>query len=301
MPLQSQLHVDKLLSNVSVKYRNADFIAMKIFPEVPVRSSSDKFRIYDRDFRLPDTKRANKGVANQYYWEASTATYILDKHAIKDYISDEDVVNFEPSDLRADTVEELSDIILRRLEKNVADLFTTTSWSLNVSLAAAAAWTADTTVSNPIPVMDTGATEVIQNSGLRPNFAVVSRTGFVGAKNHQSVLDRLKYTSAEVTQNMMAGLFDVQELHVPIASYDSAAKGNTSVITSIWGDVAFIGYKPSRPSPKAPSCGYIFRRAKDMVRRWRDDERDAEAIEVQMDFQARVVASLSGFLVKDIE
>ena len=32
MPLKNQLHVDQLLSNVSVKYSNAEYIADKVFP-----------------------------------------------------------------------------------------------------------------------------------------------------------------------------------------------------------------------------------------------------------------------------
>jgi len=299
MPLQNQLHVDQLLSNVSVRYSNSEYVAMKVFPEVGVKKDSDLFRIYDRDFRTPDTIKANKGVANDYYWEVSTATYRLEDHALKDYVSDDDQDNYDLADLRSDTVEELSDVILRRLERSVADLFTTTNWSLNVTLAAA--WSSNTVTTNPIPTVDTGATEIIQNSGRGPNFGVTSRTGFINAKNHTSVLDRTKYTSAEMTKELLAGLFDLEELHVATAVYDTAAKGLGPSITSIWGDNMFLGYKPSRPGPKTPSCGYIFRKNVPMVRRWHDDERNAEAIEVRMKYQARPVATLSGFLITGVQ
>ena len=52
MPFKSQLHVDTLLSNISVKYRSNEFIAMKIFPEVQVQKDSDRYRIYAPNFRL---------------------------------------------------------------------------------------------------------------------------------------------------------------------------------------------------------------------------------------------------------
>jgi hypothetical protein len=301
MPASSQLHVDKLLSNVSVKYRNAEFIAMSVFPEVQVKKDSDLYRIYERNFRLPETLRANKAKANEHYFNVSTATYNLEKHALKEYISDDDKENYDIFDLRADTTEELSDVILRRMEKSVADLFTTTNFSLNVSLAAGAAWVLDTTASAPIRDAATGATEVIQNSGIRPNFMIIPRNSFVGVKNHQTVVDRIKYTSAEITKTMVAGLMDVEEILEPIASYDTSELGQASSITAIWGDSSFIGFRPRRPSPKVPSTGYIFRRSTPMVKRWRDEEREADAIEVQMKYQARIVASLSGFLIKDTE
>ena len=221
MPFKSQLHVDKLLSEISLRYSTKDMIADKIFPKVSVKSDSDLYRIYTQDFRIPETKRANKGLANEHFWEVTTASYNLEDHALKDYISDDDIDNYDQASLRADTTEELTDVILRRREKSVFDLFTTTNWSLNVSLAAAAAFTANTTTSDPVIVFHTGATEIITNSGKKPNFSVMERTGFLGCVSHVSVLDRVKYTSAEVTEKVLASLFMVDDLMIPIGQYDS--------------------------------------------------------------------------------
>lgn len=300
MPLANQQHVDKLLSQISVKYRNTEYIADQVFPTLPVKKESDLYRVYIRNFRIPETKRANKAESREHHFEVTTATYHLQKNSLKDYISDDDIENYDMASLRADTTEELTDVILRRREKDVADLFTTTSWSQNVSLAAANAWNANTTISNPIPIVDTGTTEIIQNSGFRPNFGILPRDGFVAVKAHISILDRVKYTSAEMTETMVARLFDLETLLTPIASFDSSELGTTEAITQMWGDVMFIGYKPPRPSPLSPSSGYIFQRPKQLVKRWRVEGRDSEAVEVNMQYQAKVVASLSGFLIKDI-
>lgn len=302
MPFKGQLHVDQLLSNISVKYRSADFIAMKIFPEVPVIKDSDKYRIYAPDFRIPRTLRANKGLAQEHYFEVSTATYILEDHAIKDYVTDDDQDNFDIADLRADTTEELTDVILRRLEKSVFDLMTSTNWSLNTSLAATGVWTLDTVQSNPLPVVDTAMSVVLQNSGYMPNFGVISRAGFVGAKNHQSIVDRIKYTqTAIVTEQLLGSLFGVSEFYVSNAQLDTSDRGRTSTVGAIFSDACFFGYKPARPSPKQPSAGYLFRKNVPMVRRWRDEERIAEGIEVRMKYVAKIVASLSGYLINNIE
>lgn len=302
MPFKSQLHVDKLLSNISVKYQNKDFLAMKIFPEVPVIKDSDKYRIYAQNFRLPETKKANKGVAREHYFEASTATYILEDHALKDYITQDDIDNFDEADLRADTTEELTDKILLRLEKSVFDLITTTGWSLNTSLAATALWTLDTTASNPFPIVDTALSSVLVNSGYKPNFGVISYGGFVGVKNHQSVLDRIKYTQAAfVTEQLLGSAFGVEEFYVSKAQIDTSDLGRTSTVAGIFTDKCFFGYKPARATPKAPSCGYLFRKNVPMVRRWFDDERNSEAIEVRMKYSAKIVASLAGYLINNIE
>jgi len=300
MPLRSQQHVDQLLSQVSVKYSPSGLIGMQVFPEVPVKKDSDLYRIYTRNFRIPETKRANKAVAREHQFEVTTASYSLEYHALKDYVSDNDADNYDVADLRADTTEELTEKILLRLEKTVADLFTSTNWSLNVSLAAANAFSANTTVSNPIPVFDTAATTILNNGGFKPNFAVIPRDGFVAIKNHMSVLDRTKYTSSDMTPEMLKGLFDLEDILIANGSYDTAAEGVASSISQIWPDHCFVGYKPERASPLKPSSGYVFRRATPMVRRWRVEERESEAIEVQMKYQPKVVASLSGYLIKDV-
>lgn len=301
MPFNAQLHVDALLSNVSVKYSNNDFIAMKVFPEVQVKKSSDLYRIYDRDFKIPATLRANKGVANTTYFEVSTASYILQDHALKDYISQEDMDNYDLADLRADTTIDLTDKLLRRVEKSVADLFVKTNWSLTVSLSSGNAFSANTTTSNPIPIFDTAATTIINNTGVGPNFSIIPRISLVNIKNHVSVLDRVKYTSAEVTPVMLGALLGAGEVLSPNSSYDTTGKGAAASITPVWGDYCFLGWKPSNPGPKTPSCGYIFRKSVPMVRRWFDEERNCEAIEVQMMYQPKIVASLCGYLITGVQ
>lgn len=301
MPLRNQIHVDKLLTNVSVKYSNAEYIADKAVQPVSVKKTSDKYQIWDRNFRVPETKRAENGLSREHDFDVSTASYNLEKHALKSYIGVDDRDNYDIGDLRTDMTEELTDKIMARKEKSLASLFTSTSWSLNVSLAAANAFSANTTVSNPIPVFDTGSTEVINNSGKSVNYAIIPRNTFVAMKNHTSILDRVKYTSKEMNAQIMQGLLDIGEIHVPTAQEDTAAKGVTSSLSSIFDqDKVFLGYKPPRPSPKQPASIYKFSKAQPMVRRWVDQERDgAEVVEVQDQFQYKIIASLTGYLIID--
>ncbi len=308
MPLKNQLHVDQLLSNVSIKYSNRNFIASEMFPEVPVKHDSDLYRIFDRDFRLPETIRSNKGMAKEATFDVTTGQYILEQHSLKDYVSDRDAENYDISDLRADTTEYLTDKILLRMESSVAQLFvnqtssgnTNASWSQFHSLSTAQQWSLDTVTSNPIPQMDTAATVILEGSGQVANYAMLPHRCLIAAKNHQSVIDRIKYTSADITPAMIAGLFDVPQLLVGKAVVDTAAKGLTASISPVWGDNVFVGYKPDKASPLVPSAGYIFRNNIPMTKRWRVEERQSDAIEVNVHYQAKVVASLSGYLLKDV-
>lgn len=299
MPLKNQLHVDQLLSNVSIKYTNKNYIADQVFPEVGVKKDSDLYRIYDRDFRLPETIRSAKGEAREYQWNVTTSGYILEQHSLVDYVSDRDAENYDISDLRADTTEALTDKILLRRENSVALLMTSTSWSQNLSLSAAQQWDG-TTTANPITQMDTATTVILENSGQMANVALLPWRVLIAAKNNAVIIDRIKYTSMDITPNMIAGLFDKEKLLVPKAVIDSSAPGVASSIGAIFSDNAFVGYVAPNAGPLIPSAGYIFKNNLPMVKRWREEKRQSEAIEVNLHYQAKVVASLSGYLLKDV-
>lgn len=298
MPTVDQsVHVDRLLSEVSVKYQNSEYIADRVFPIVPVKQSSNLYRVYQRNFRIPETKRAQKALAREFNFDVSNASYILEEHALKQYIGDDEQDNYDIGDLRADMTNELTDALMRMREKKVADLFTSTNWSLNFSMAASNTFANSTVTSYPVQIFDTAATTVIANSGYKPNFVILPREVFVAVKNHTMTVDRIKYTSAEISESMIAGMLGVAEVLTPIASYDSSQPGVTEAISGIYADIAFMGYKPAAPGPLQPSCGYIFEKNIPRVRRWREEERRAEAIEVDMMFQPKIVASLTGYLI----
>lgn len=299
MPLKSQIHVDKLLGNISIKYRNNNFIADEVFPKVPVMNDSDKYRVFDRNFRLPETARSHNGEAREHQFYITTSSYILERHALKDFVSDDQAKNYDIADLRADTTEELTDKIMLRKEKAVASQMTSTVWSQNASLTSAQQWSLDTTTSNPIIAMDSATTAVLNACGMEPNYAVIPRAVLLAAKNHSSVIDRVKYTSAEITPNMQAALYDLEQILVPKAVLDSSNEGATEVIAPIFGDNIFVGYKPASAGPLKPSAGYCFENAIPLVKRWRVEERDSECIEVNIKYSVKIVSSLSGYLLKD--
>ena len=120
-------------------------------------------------------------------------------------------------------------------------------------------------------------------------------------KNHVSILDRIKYTSSMVTEEMLKGLMGVGQLFVGSAMRDTAAEGLSASLSPVWNDFAFFGYKPDRAGRRIPSFAYRFEKNVPAVRRWNDEEReDAEAIEVSRQYQFKIVASLSGYMINNI-
>ncbi len=300
--LANQVHRDELLGQVSVKYKPAGFIADLVAPTVNVKKTSDLYRVYDRNFRVPETERANRAKSREHNFDVSTASYSLKRHSLHSKVSDTDQDNYDLADLRSETTEELTDVIYRRKELECGSLFTSTNWSLGVSLAAGAEFSAATTTSNPIPVYQTGASTIIAESGQMPNFGILPRAGYVAAINHPSVLDRVKYTSSEMDDKKLSALFGLSKgLLIPSAAYDNSHLGATTVMTNFFdAENSFIGYKPDAPGPLKPSSLYTFSKAMPVVKRWREEETESEVIEVNLEFQIKVVASLSGYLIRNV-
>ena len=121
MPPINQIHVDKVLTEISVQYKNADYIADQIFPKIQVKKLSDKYFVFERDFRLPETARAIGAAAREADFDLSTAGYVLQKHSLKDTIADDEVDNYDLATLESDTTEYLTDKIKLRKEKIAAD------------------------------------------------------------------------------------------------------------------------------------------------------------------------------------
>jgi len=86
----NQVHVDAALSNISVMFKNAAFVAEQVLPVLQVQKESDKFYKYNKQdaFRLPDTIRADGAEANEASLAISTDNYAVVEHALKDIVTD---------------------------------------------------------------------------------------------------------------------------------------------------------------------------------------------------------------------
>jgi hypothetical protein len=299
MPAINKIHVDKILTEVSVQYKNNDYIADSIFPKINVKKLSDKYFVFDREFTIPETTRAIGGVAREFDFGLSTNGYVLQKHSLKDIVSDDEIDNYDIATLEADTTEILTDKIKLRKEKIASDMVNATgTWSLQVSLAVA--WTTNSTTSSPFPIINTALAAIPGYGSPKPNFMIMPYKAYLGLKDHVSVLDKIKYTSSDFTVEMLQGLFDIEKIVIPMAVYNTAAPGVTESMSYIWDTFAFIGYKAPRPAPKSVSWAYMFEKKNAVVRKWRDEEREGNVIEVTSHFDPKVICSLCGFLIKGV-
>lgn len=305
--LSSQLHRNRPLENISVAYSPVGYIGDDLSPKVMVQFESDQYYVYSKDtMSLPETLRADTALSNRANYNLSTATYVLEEHAIHEMISDRQRRNADKAiRVDADVTEFLTGIIKTRRELDLQTIVQTkANWSNNNSLTSTLAWSANTTTSNPITQVDSAATAILLNCGRKPNVIAMNDQVFKAAKEHQSIVERVKYTSAaSVTEGILASLFNVGKVLVAEAMYNANDEGAADAQTRIWNDTIFIGYVEPSPGLKKVSALYTFWQDQTgvpvAVKKWREEGNAADKVEAAAMFQNKIIASDCAYLILD--
>src|SRR5262245_48022454 len=130
-PTSRDVHVDTLLTEISIRYSNAEYIADQLFPVVPVVKQSNKVPKYDQSvwfrdqaqLRAPGTKSRGGG-----FTVDTSDTYFCDRYSFRFEIPDETRDNADaPFDLDRDGTLFTTDKLLMRREVNFATSFFTST------------------------------------------------------------------------------------------------------------------------------------------------------------------------------
>lgn len=271
MPTMQNAHVDRALTNISVSYMQdaSAFIADKVFPIVPVKRQSDIFYTYSKaDFMRDEAQvrgAATESAGGDYGVEASDPYYCR-KHAFHKDVTPEERVNYdEPLDADKDGTDFVTQkMLIRREMQWASNYFKAGVWGREISGVASDAtdgqalqW--DLATSNPIKDITDAAVKMAGETGYKPNTLVLSPYAFNALKNHEDILDRIKYTQKGiVTADILASLFEVDNVYIAWSVVNSAAKGADAAVDFIMGKHAMLCYSNPRPALRKPSAGYIF-------------------------------------------
>lgn len=298
-PTSRDVHVDVALTQVSVKYNNAELIGEKICPEVKVKKDSDKYFTYGKqDFRIYNTDRAPGTRANKFEWSIdSTNTYAVTEQALEAAIVDEVRDNADdPIRYDADSVEQVTNALMLKQEQTIA---TAVQLSTNFGKSADvnSAWD-DYTSSDPIVDIDNAKEYVRSQIAMDPNTLVITEKQFKALRKHPKLLNLYKYTKGGVLGvDLMKDAFEVQNIYIGKSLYNSAAEGQTDSLTSVWDNTkAALLYVPPNPGLKMLSWAYLFRKEGfRKVFRWREDWVESDFIRVKDKYVLKVIATGAGY------
>lgn len=271
MPTKGQAHIDKALTNISVAYMQdgSAFIADKVFPRIPVKKQSDVYFVYNKGDFFRDEARVRAGASESVggeYGVESAAPYYCKLHAFHKDVTEQDRQNYdEPLDADTDATDFVTQKMLVRREVEWADkYFKPGVWTTEITGVASAPGANQTlqfdqVASNPIVTVTNEIVKMASKTGFRPNTIVMSPAVFYALKNHEDILDRIKYTQkGVVTTDLLCTLFEVDSIHVAWAVVNSATQGATDSINFVMGKHMLLCYVAPRPALKTPSAGYIF-------------------------------------------
>lgn len=261
-PTQQDVHVDAMLTNISVAYLQSQdaYIASKVFPIVPVQKQSDKYWTFPKNdwFRDEVRKRADSTESAGGGFTLSTDNYFCDVWAFHKDIGAQTLANADAGvDLERNTVQFLTQRMLLRQEIQwVTDFFTTSKWATDVTPANL--WS-DYSASDPIEDIETGKEAILSVTGLFPNTLVVGYQVYRKLKNHPDIIDRIKYTTAQnVTPQLLARMFEVENFYVAQAIKATNLEGETAAYAFAHGKHALLCHVAPTPGLMTPSAGYTF-------------------------------------------
>lgn len=317
-PGSNDVHVDALLTNMSIGYKNPAYIAEQIFPMVLVNKRSDIVPKYTQSdwFRRRAKKLGEREPAPVGGYSVSTSdTYYCDEIGAGHFIGDARRANTDmPFEADRDGVNWVVDGILLEKEYN----FVTDFWKTGV-------WTTDKTGGADFTKWSTYATSTpVQNIrqykrivrrliGMEPNTLVLGDLVFDTLCDHPDFLDRIKYSGdanspAVVTPQAMAQVLGVERILVGLSQYTATLEGvaEASVVyTPMWDDDALLLYVPRSPSLFNPAAGYTFNwrtafGGPRYVKRRRDPESDkGDLIEAYEYYDQKVTAAGAGLFMAD--
>lgn len=272
MPEMTNLgHIDRALTNISVGYmQGADaYIADKVFPIVNVTKQSDVYYVYSKSdfFRNEVQERGRAAESAGGQWNMTVADpYHCRKYAYHYDITQEEKVNYDqPINVDRDTTEWLSQkMLLKREVDFTTKFFKTGVWGKDITADGATIKKWSNPESDPIAQVNEEMLSFAEKTGKKPNFAIMSPDVFYALKNHDLIMDRIKYTQKGIiTLDLIAALFEVDKIFVPWAIYNAGPQTpgydeTKASMNFMYKGSMLLGYRASRPSLKEPTAGYIF-------------------------------------------
>lgn len=305
------VHVDQVLTQISIGYPNEGLVGEQLFPAVPVNKQSDKYYTFGREGWLPeDDVRAPGAVAREITGATvSTDTYYAVEHALQIAVTDEERKNADsPLSPDRDGAEIVTSKIMLGRERAIQVLAHTAAnyASTNtVTLSGTSQWN-DYTNSDPIGVMRTGKRAIHAKIFREPNTIVIPYPVMSVLEDHPDFLERIKYSERAIfSPELLAAILGFGKVVVPGVGINTAPLGQAESLAYLWGNDVVMAYVPPRPGMKIPAYGYEFVWNGQIVDRWRENPRKSDMIRVSRAYDHKMTATdasddqIAGYLIVD--
>ena len=241
MPQRIDYAVDPLLTEIAKSFANKDFIADSIFPRVTVPDIYGKYYVYDKSgFRIEKDLRTGKARANRVGYGMSLDSYgPLLEHSLEQGIEDDEKKFMGEEKARDNATRNVTAKVMLNHEKMVADKLSDTSVVTQNETLSGTSQFSDYNNSDPLGkiavALDTIDATAI-NAGSRKVIFMGYQVWSV-LRNHPDLRDMLGIANnrTPITPAQAATFFEVDEIIIGNAKYDTANEGQTSSLSYVWG------------------------------------------------------------------
>lgn len=276
----NQVHIDEILTNLTVAQLQSDdnFIADKVFPNVPVDKQSDKYYVWPRGQfnRVGDVKKLAPGVESEVIdLNVSTDSYFCEVYALGMEFTEQMLGNVDNQlNVRlAGSTMLATRMRLKREQDWINTYFAPGVWTTEYTGVTATPnatqfiqWN-DYINATPIQNLTRARTALFLASGGAASYtdivAVMTQDVFDVLVNHPDILARLNGGStvtntALVTQQKLAEVLGVNEILVPRAIQNTAKEGLPDAHSFMATKRFALFSRPKSPGIMVPASGYNF-------------------------------------------
>jgi len=303
------VHIDRPLSNLVVGFEPHNTIVQNFLPINDVPKQSDLYFKYDKGdfFRIPaTTARAPKTKGRVANFNVSSDSYYANNYALVDEVDYEILANQdEPLKIKEKSARFIHNLLMLDMENRVS-LQITSGSNLGSYAAVSSKWS-DATAGNSDPFgdIDTAKEAVRVSTGYDANTIIMGRTVYNSLIKHADILDRIKYVQkGVVTADLLASLFDVDQVLIGNAVKNTAEEGQTDSFSDIWGTNCIVArFSPPEVDGRDPSLMYGMRWTNPLfgspfaVETWDDPDHGGYTnVRVQYYQDEKITASELGYL-----
>lgn len=307
---KNDINIDPLLTGIAKNYKNEELIGEIIFPRITVDNETGDYYVYEKgEFRIEKDLRTGMARANRVSYGMTLAIYgPLLEHSLEQGVTKREAGILGRDKAMERATSNVSAKIKLALEKAIADMVTNTSIvTQNITLSGTSQLS-DFTNSDPFGVIQT-ALDTMDLTGINAGRRVIFMGYQVWAKlrNHPALINRLgtATTRNPITKQQAADLFEVDEIVVGKAKYDTAKQGQTPSLAYVWGKhiVVALLANPNADTKQFEldqiNPGYTLAMEDSYVDTWYEDGIKTEFTRYTDFYKPELVAGEAMYLIKN--
>ncbi len=244
MPEPTTLQFDGQLSNVSMQYKNPEYIADLVIPPTPTVKKKLTYKEYSKDerFTIPPAYVGPKAVPNEVEWSVSDKTATCADYGLQEFVSNEEIDDAEaPIQPMSDATEFVTNLVMLAKEKRTADfVFDAGNYAAANEVDIAAGWA--TLSDDALTDIEVGIDACL----MPPNVLVMGLPTWRKLSRNEKILAAVKGTlkpqvirsggvaAPAANQQELAEYLGLDFVLVGRAKRNTAKKGQTASFANVW-------------------------------------------------------------------